>query len=372
MGPVVMVLVSVLVQAPADAGPSLELKWAAPDECPMREEVGKKVERALGPSDQDSRTLVHARARIERVEDGKYVLDLVLESEGEKGERQLEGIDCRELADAAALIMAVAIDPSVLERAEPEPEPEPELGPVDLEPIEPVPEVRAATQARRVHLGLDAFAGAGFAILPAPTAVVGLSLGLYGRLWRAEIGGGYWAPTDEINPSNPEVGRRFQLWAVTARGCVAPAVRSVEFPVCVGVDAGAMHGRGTGDLDSGLSVVAPWAAFASGASVRWRPRGLGDWVGFWLRGQALVALVRPGFATQPSGTVHRVPAAGGDVDVGPEVTLVSAGDTSTCACTETSGVRCWGDAASGRLGHGNTDTIGDGETPASAGDVPLF
>jgi alpha-tubulin suppressor-like RCC1 family protein len=34
-------------------------------------------------------------------------------------------------------------------------------------------------------------------------------------------------------------------------------------------------------------------------------------------------------------------------------------------------VRCWGRASAGRLGHGNTENIGDDETPASAGNVLL-
>lgn len=35
-------------------------------------------------------------------------------------------------------------------------------------------------------------------------------------------------------------------------------------------------------------------------------------------------------------------------------------------------VRCWGAGASGRLGYGNTNDIGDDEEPVSAGSVPLF
>lgn len=34
-------------------------------------------------------------------------------------------------------------------------------------------------------------------------------------------------------------------------------------------------------------------------------------------------------------------------------------------------VRCWGWGDAGRLGHANTKTIGDDETPASAGDVAV-
>jgi hypothetical protein len=35
-------------------------------------------------------------------------------------------------------------------------------------------------------------------------------------------------------------------------------------------------------------------------------------------------------------------------------------------------VCCWGHGTYGRLGYGNDDDIGDDETPAEAGDVPLF
>ena len=35
-------------------------------------------------------------------------------------------------------------------------------------------------------------------------------------------------------------------------------------------------------------------------------------------------------------------------------------------------VRCWGNGGEGRLGYGNLVTVGDDETPAMVGDVPLF
>ena len=46
--------------------------------------------------------------------------------------------------------------------------------------------------------------------------------------------------------------------------------------------------------------------------------------------------------------------------------------THTCAVLDTGGVRCWGYANLGELGYGNiANNIGDNETPASVGDVPL-
>ena len=58
-------------------------------------------------------------------------------------------------------------------------------------------------------------------------------------------------------------------------------------------------------------------------------------------------------------------------DVGQTVTALVSGQAHTCARTDLGTVRCWGSNASGALGYGNAETIGDDETPASAGDVAL-
>ena len=65
------------------------------------------------------------------------------------------------------------------------------------------------------------------------------------------------------------------------------------------------------------------------------------------------------------------PASAGDVNIGGDVVLISAGQYYTCAHLSTGTVRCWGDGSDGRLGYGSTNRIGDNETPASAGDVNI-
>jgi alpha-tubulin suppressor-like RCC1 family protein/outer membrane protein OmpA-like peptidoglycan-associated protein len=63
----------------------------------------------------------------------------------------------------------------------------------------------------------------------------------------------------------------------------------------------------------------------------------------------------------------------GAVNIGPGRTAaaVTGGITHTCALLDNGTVRCWGRSLSGELGYGNTNNIGDGETPASAGTVSL-
>jgi alpha-tubulin suppressor-like RCC1 family protein len=65
------------------------------------------------------------------------------------------------------------------------------------------------------------------------------------------------------------------------------------------------------------------------------------------------------------------PASAGDVDIGGKVVQLSATDWHTCALLDTGSVRCWGDGSDGKLGYGNEENIGDDETPASAGAVDV-
>ncbi len=73
------------------------------------------------------------------------------------------------------------------------------------------------------------------------------------------------------------------------------------------------------------------------------------------------------------GTGANVGAVGPvDLGAGRTSTAITAGGGShTCALLDNGTVRCWGNGAEGRLGYGNTDDVGDDETPASVGAVDL-
>jgi len=67
------------------------------------------------------------------------------------------------------------------------------------------------------------------------------------------------------------------------------------------------------------------------------------------------------------------PGSAGPVNLGLGRTAraISAGDSHTCALLDDGSVRCWGFGADGRLGYGNTDNVGDDDAPGSAGPVNL-
>jgi cysteine-rich repeat protein len=65
------------------------------------------------------------------------------------------------------------------------------------------------------------------------------------------------------------------------------------------------------------------------------------------------------------------PADVGPVDIGAPVIHVATGWQHTCVVTDQNAVRCWGNGANGRLGYGDTVSIGDDELPSSVGELDL-
>ncbi len=87
----------------------------------------------------------------------------------------------------------------------------------------------------------------------------------------------------------------------------------------------------------------------------------------------LGAAGRLGYANVQSIGDTETPAAAGPVylGLGRTARAITAGDDHTCALLDDGGVRCWGDGGYGRLGYASQAAIGDDETPAAAGPVDL-
>ena len=80
---------------------------------------------------------------------------------------------------------------------------------------------------------------------------------------------------------------------------------------------------------------------------------------------------RLGYANTNNVGDDESPLVAGDVDVGGAVKEIVTGSSHTCALLHDGSVTCWGNGDWGRLGYANTEAIGDDESPASAGSVPL-
>lgn len=299
----------------APAAP-LEVEWEAPQGCPSGADVRAAVERALVETDDGERASIRAVGKVESTETG-YRLRLEVDDGSTTSERALEGVTCSEVTDAAALILAMAIDPRVSSTEEaPAPTvPEPKVVEAesagDTEPpptTERVDTIPPARPRPRFHFVGRVMAGLGLGPLPAPSASISAAVGIGGRLWRAEAVGHFWPAVEGDAPRDSTRTAIASLWAVGARGCVVPEVRRAAFPVCAGFDAGAMQANAERGVVVQAPKTTPWAAVVLGAGAEWWPI---RHVGLGARVDGHATAYRPEFVTSPSGrTVHRPAVVG--------------------------------------------------------------
>ncbi|MCB9611040.1 MAG: hypothetical protein H6721_02265 [Sandaracinus sp.] len=125
-----MALLVSCVAVPASA----DFSWSAPEECPSEAVLRGEVERLLGGPLGDDTPDVRARVS-RRGESWRLRLRV-----GTEGERRLEARTCTLLAEATALIVALAIDPvRVVETTEVRTESPSELAPPMASPVEGPP-----------------------------------------------------------------------------------------------------------------------------------------------------------------------------------------------------------------------------------------
>ena len=95
-----------------------ELTWQGPEECAERSRALSSVERLLGaPPEQLATPPLAVLASVASATSGEWRVRLVITREGTSRTRELRGHSCPELADAVALILALAIDPEVFSRS---------------------------------------------------------------------------------------------------------------------------------------------------------------------------------------------------------------------------------------------------------------
>jgi hypothetical protein len=293
-----------------------QLIWEAPDRCPSTEQVRERIDEliAVTPADpHDERIRVEVRVSEQPP---SFVASVRMQSAASDGRRELGDVDCDELAESVALIIALAVDPELMSResesidepiaAEPVDEPVPTIEPSEaIEPVEPSDPARPSAGLRGFGLALRG--GAGLAVLSTASARASLSASSFGRLWRAEIG------VAMSMPQTIDMGR-FSSAAAELRGCWVPELGPIELPVCAGFEVGAMTGVGrTGD---GRRATAPWLAAAPGLGMSWV--GLQNRLALGLRVDALLPLLRPAFASDEGRLLVRA-GAGAQALVGVEV-----------------------------------------------------
>lgn len=143
----VLSLASILIlvcSASRGQAQQIDLAWRAPASCPAAAHVRDRIA-ALLTSARSERYALRVDARVQRAgKQGSYRIALRVVSTQHHAARVLEASDCAELAETAAWLVALTVDPE-LRPTEPAPEPAPDT----IEPAAPSTATgdRAASQA---------------------------------------------------------------------------------------------------------------------------------------------------------------------------------------------------------------------------------
>lgn len=295
----------------------VELQWSGADGCPDAADVEQRVAERLASREGPIRASVVVA--VASGSDGGYALSLDVTLPDESVHRDLEAADCSVLVDATAVVVGIAVEPQipaeelrtatlVPTETAPATVPAPEIEPEFVEAAPPPRDVESPRsepepEPRRVRVGgLVRLQGGGSAgVLPSVAGAAGLRVGVRGRRWRAEVGGDHTFSVRHAFPDEPSVGAEFSLWSGAARGCGVLGNKTLEFPLCAGVDAGLMRADGFGG-DINRSLVEPWAAAVVAPGLIWVPHPN---VGLGLSADAFVALNRPGFTGEERPLLHR-------------------------------------------------------------------
>ena len=299
------------------------------------------LERLVAETPVISSTTLRVQATIE-IRDSEFVVALMLSNPEGESERWFTSNDCNALTDAIVLVVGITAEelatiyanepepqpePVPERQPEPPPEPQPEPDPVPvpkLEPVQgpaetttaPVPAPEPAPRAPRLRVGLRAFGGGGYGPTRGAHGNVGGALALFGDRWRWELDGRWSTP--RIVRVEPDVRGVFQAWSIGTRGCFVPiAAKWIELPLCAGIEAGRVRGRGLDPLPVTRSASIPWIAPMLTQGLAWAPI---DRLAIGVQLELLVSLTRGRFVV--SGVeVERVAALGLRALAGIEVRL---------------------------------------------------
>ena len=337
------------------AAEDLRLSWRAPAGCPSSEHVRDAALRSAGTD--AAREPLEAEARVEHGDRWRVTI-LTTRNGTPSAERRLEAASCAALADATAVILAIAMIPAG-RAVETTGAREGERDADAKAKTDADADAKAKTDAKanadadararaeaeegaRGH-GDGAGAGGGGAAREAeriggpnpayahgfagsvagatdgttlPSAALGVRLGLAWtpRRARIEIGGSYFSAQSKTTDASL-AGARFTLLVAGGRACWAVLQGSVEIAPCAGADVQVMKAKGFG-ASQNYDAKGTWMSATGGVLVR---VPLLPWLALRADADAIVPITRPRFVVEGEGAVHRPSAIGARAGIGAEL-----------------------------------------------------
>lgn len=273
------------------ADPRLTVDWTAPAECPSRAILLARVGSLIGPPRGRHDRTISARGNItsrRNVREPRYRLDLVVKG-SEANARRLGDDDCSRLVDAAALILALDINPELLLQDEGRGVPGDARPPPDAEPeraagIDSVvnAEEKALPKASVVRLGpsplpsrrarLDLHAGARMVLdegdLPRTALGAGPFVGLSRGPWAIEAQATFFREQFTVaGPRGGSAGAYVSLWTFSGHACLRELAALADLRACLGGELGIASTTGV-SLELSETARGLWTAATATLSAR--------------------------------------------------------------------------------------------------------
>lgn len=311
-----------------DARAGAPVSWHAPADCPDAATVATRIDRLVGRRPTATELSVDATVTVAP---GGYALRLRVVAGALVDERSLVAESCEVIADTAALVAAVLVDPITTTQTievparvaadtiEPIADDPTVVSPPRRAPAAPAP--RPAPRSRGpIDLSMRVRAGGQFGAVPGLTGGPDLAIAIGGRRVRGEIVGAYWLPR-RVERATPSL--RVRLGTVSPRVCGTLPQRRIDIALCGGPEIGVMRG----DVGGGATRRPLWIALAVEAGVR---APVSPRVSVWATAGAATPLRFPRFrlvdsSGERSQQVYRPAAAAVRIQLGIEVRLASFG-----------------------------------------------
>ena len=330
----------------------MDLRWDAPKRCPDEAALREQVDEILGGTLAQPRAQQLSVIAVVRDEGETLSMRVFAVTKAGTRERALRyDRDCGLLTRAAAVVIAITIDPGSIGRLGPEaltllepPQPDegpppsvpveeraptevptevpaeaPAEAPAEVPPVSPLSEPTPRAQTPPVSAtpnvspwrprgGLRVLGGLGLGELPAVGGGVSGSAALIFRHLRIEVVASLWpARRLRLVGVDGDVGADFLLWSLGLRLCgLLHPHRRIEVPLCAGAEAGQVHVTGVG-LQNSQRARVPWVAGVFAPSVVVVPRRR---MALWLAPE-LVVPSRATYSIEDVGLIFRAqPVAG--------------------------------------------------------------
>ena len=228
------------------------VEWKAPQTCPSQQRLESEITRLIGKPVVAVASLSFAVTVTPAFEVGIFTSA----SSGETSQRSFIAHTCDDALRAAALIIALTIDPSAVSRARKAGR----IKPIRAEGIDNI----IGSQGVQTSLSFGAHALFAAGLLPEPSAGVGVSAELAVGLVRFELGGRAFLPSEAL--LSPAAGVRVGLVAGSLLLCTQ-ALSGLA--LCAGGEAGVVTASGFG-VPEARSQSVRWTSAEIGARVQWQ------------------------------------------------------------------------------------------------------